>query len=199
VKPIHLICFLTFLAGTASLNGADLTLSGNSDPMCNPAIEICLTGPSFNITVDPSGGGFFQLDNVTSGIINELDFSIPYPDANCATSGNPGLPTLNIVNFSTFDSTSLKITQSSNCDPVNTGVADYSVILDFLPGIPNNTLFDVNLNNGSQDQNGVGGWLANTVTSDTDSSAPEPGTLAAAVAGLLLVYLLRQKITALTS
>ncbi len=170
--------------------------------MCNPAVEICLISTSFNITVDPSGGGFFNLDNITGSVINELDFNIPYPAANCPTGGVPVLPTLTIVNFSAFDSTSLMIAnQSAVCDPSTAGVADYSVTLEFFPGIPNNTLFDVNLNNSAQDQtsNGVGGWVANTITTDSDSSAPEPETLAAALTGLLLVYFLRRKISLPTS
>jgi hypothetical protein len=77
-----------------------------------------------------------------------------------------------------------------SCD-TTPGLADFLLNISFAPGIQNDFAFIVDLNTPytNTSVNGLGGWLPNAITTNYDN-VPEPGTLAACVSGLALVYLL---------
>jgi hypothetical protein len=188
--------FVAALGCTAS--GAILDLSGNTDPTCveNPAAGIyCAVNNTFDFAVSSAGGGFFQIVNAEGMAISELNINIPYLDSNCTPGNVPGtnVPTLLIEGsfLQQFGSGNISVNSNVVCDKSVTGQADYSLFLNFLPGIPSGVQFNINLNdNGSTAVDGSGGWVPNVTTVDHDNAVPEPGTLAGTAGGAALVMFL---------
>jgi len=184
--PALLTC-LALLWIVPSARATTITLSGNSDPLC-PYLDICITGASFDIPVNSSGGGLFHVINQTSQTLTDLEFDIPYYDANCP-GGTPATPTL-VINPSftrAYGSGGVSSSVSTSCD-VTAGEADYLLTLNFLPGVPSNFEFTLSLNDPLAT---TGGWVPGD-TSNGASFTPEPATLIAASTGLALLLAARR-------
>jgi hypothetical protein len=194
MRFVRLIPYFALLCLCLSARATTITLSGNSDPTCG-ASQVCISSSSFDVTVNSSGGGAFQVINETTSTLTGLEFDIPYYDPNCP-GGTPVTPTLIIEpSFSRpYGSGGVNSNVSTSCD-VTAGEADYMLTLTFLPGVPSDYEFTLSLNDPGF---GTGGWVPGP-TSDTASfSTPEPGTLLAASAGLALLLAARLRKWAFT-
>ncbi len=178
----------------ASLASADVVirLSGDQDPACQAGF-ICVTSNSFAIQTNSSGGGFFDAINNVGMNITSLQFDLDYNSPGCPT-GAPAPVTLALgPSFQAFDSGGLSFSTSSKCTSA-ANVAEYLLSLQFTPGIPNNQIFQVNLNTStSTDPNGAGGWLPNTMSTVMDAtSIPEPRLLG--FVGLALIAIMASEL-----
>jgi hypothetical protein len=184
---VKFLALLIAISGSSLFaSGVTIKLSGNQDPVCMQD-EVCITNDLFDIDTDSNGGGFITAVNAQGDLITQLNFSLEYADPGCPANSSTS-PNLSFDSaFLSFATDSLEISQSSQCDPNTADVADYTLSLDFLPGIPNDYQFEINLNSdGTMDPNGTGGWLPGD-TFPVNTAVPEPGTLAAGASGLLLL------------
>lgn len=191
MRVFRAFLFLMALSSALHASGVTIKLSGNQDPSCDPSV-ICITNDSFDVTTNSSGGGFLAAVNDEGlGVnITGFNFDLDYVDPACTPGGTASTVTLNLdpTFYEDFASTGLSISPSQTCTS-QAGIAEYQLDLYFTPGIPSLDEFYVDLNtDGSTDPNGAGGWVPNT-ESPVITNIPEPGTLAAGGAGLLLVAL----------
>ena len=143
----------------------------------------------FGVPVDAMGGGLFGFENETGKDLTGLILTIGFKDANdakafaatsCANSATANNVFQDIFNTCSFSRHGKTLT----------------ITLSGGEGIPNNSAFFIDLNDGATlanhgQANGAGGWGG--TLNIQPFSTPEPGTLALLVTGLGGFWLRRKR------
>jgi len=137
-----------------------------------PPPSIVITSTSFSFTTDPFGGGFFSFQNESGSDWHSLLLTAEAP----AIDGSPTISPGPFVTNTTVSTTPVgsDILYQIRFGPTTTG------------GIPNGTIFSINLDNSGSDPNGAGDWVSNK-TFTADANVPEPASSLLFLAGGLLI------------
>lgn len=175
-----ILCGSSSFAATFQLVGSDPT-------------PIPITGPTFSFSANSLGGGVFEFQNATGGVVTSLTFQAEIPNPGCSPA--PAF-ILNGVTVSGITKTGFSSAVTTGC-PLS--ASDRFVLNIFGTALQNQTgVFTVDLNDNSEtdDPNGSGGWhgamFTNTVTI-TASPVPEPATYGLIGAGLAALAIIRRR------
>lgn len=173
-----ILCASSSFAATFKLVGSDPT-------------PIPITGPVFNFTANLNGGGIFEFQNATGGILTSITFIADIPN------GGAGCPTYPAANTYAVSVIGLL---NSGFDTSETTIGcpeDHFVLKIFGTSLPDvDGVFTVNLNDRSTDDpDGAGGWKGATFRNSITSTGivPEPGTYALMGVGLAGLVILRRR------
>lgn len=175
-----ILCGSSSFAATFQLVGSDPT-------------PVPITGSTFSFDANSLGGGVFEFQNASGGVLTSLRFQADIPNPGCSPAPAFVLDGVTVTG----------ITNTGFASAVTTGCPltgfDRFVLQIFGTALQNQTgVFTVDLNDdsGTDDPNGAGGWLGakftNTVTS-TVSAVPEPATFALIGAGLAALAIVRRR------
>lgn len=190
--PMRVALYVGLLvAFSAQLGAVTFVLSGDQDPACT-AGYVCIINNSFTFSVDATGGGYIKVINSELLNITSLDFDVQYESPTCPGFAGGIEATVDPTFTNMFGSDSLTFTQNTACSSSKPGAADFLLDLTFGPGVPPGFIFNISLNDdASTTVDGAGGWVPNstsTAVAGTASPAPEPGSVAIAASGLILLF-----------
>jgi hypothetical protein len=171
------LAFGVILCGSSSF-AATFQLVG-SDPSPIP-----ITGPVFNFSANLNGGGIFEFQNATGGVLTSIKFVADIPNGGACPP-----PNFNSYNVSVIGLT------NTGFSTAGTSIGcpnDHFVLEIFGTDLANLTgVFTVNLNDDSiPDPDGAGGWRGAMFSNEITTTVPEPATyglIGAGLAGLAIV------------